>query len=111
MDFYNKHKGETALLVGNGPNLYKTPPEWFNYPSFGLNTIHKYPSWRPTYYVAVDYCIYDEFGLEINSAFPDLPKFVPSPVADKWTGENFYRFPKRTGQIRVPDKQDVFKVG
>lgn len=111
MNFYDIHSGETALLVGNGPNLYKTPPEWFDYPSFGLNTIHKYAGWRPTYYVAVDYCIYEGFGAEIGAAFPDLPKFVPTPTADKWQGENFYRFPKKTGEMRIPERQNTLSRG
>jgi hypothetical protein len=112
MDYFDKHSGETALLVGNGPNLYKTPPELFDYPSFGLNTIHKYEGWKPTYYVAVDYCIYEGFGEAINSAFPDIPKFVPSPVADQWTGKNFYRFPKKTGDIKIPvNRQNTLKDG
>jgi hypothetical protein len=111
-DFYNRHVGETALLVGNGPNLSKTPPEWFCYPSFGMNTIHFYKGdWKPTYYVAVDYCIYDEFGDSITKAFPDVPKFVPSPVADKWQGDNFYRFPKKTGDIKIPPNREDLKYG
>lgn len=110
-NFFDFHKGETCLLVGNAPNLLKTPPEWFNYPSFGMNTIHLYNGWKPTYYVAVDYVIVDKFGESIKKAYPDIPKFVPTPTADKWQGENFYRFKKRTGDIRLPKREDIFKVG
>ena len=109
--FYDVHKGETCLLVGNGSNLLATPPEWFDCPSFGLNTIHLYKGWKPDYYVAVDYVLYEEFGAAINTAFPDIPKFVPTPTADKWTGENFYRFPKKTGDIKLPRRENVLKDG
>ena len=48
-EFYNLHKGETCLIVGVGKNLELTPPEWFDYPSFGVNTIYKRPgAWRPS---------------------------------------------------------------
>ena len=103
-DFYNKHKGETALMVGNGANLFKTPPEWFNYPSFGLNTIFYYKGdWRPTYYVAVDACMYEGYGEMVKAIYPDIPKFIPSDLGD-WTGENFYYFKHQKGQTIIPGR-------
>jgi len=95
--FYNIHKGKTALLVGNGPNLYKTPPEWFDYISFGMNTIYKYPGWRPTYYVGCDFSLFENHGAEVNAAFPDILKFVPTPTLDAMKGENYVRFNRRPG--------------
>jgi hypothetical protein len=90
--FYNLHKGETALLVGNGPNLTLTPPEWFGFPSFGVNTIHLYDGWwKPTYYAAVDTQVRKVYGDAIAAKFPEVPKFVPERPT-KWQGENFYYF-------------------
>jgi hypothetical protein len=97
--FRNIHTGETCVLVGNGPNLHLTPPEWFNYPAFGMNTIHKYDGWKPTYYAAVDVRVMKEFGEMIVRQFADIPKFVPSPNLDKWQGENFHRFYFRPGPV------------
>lgn len=115
VQFYQLHKGETALLVGNGPNLHKTPPEWFDYPSFGLNTIHKYKGWRPTYYCACDYSLFESYGAEVVEAFPDIPKFIPSPNLDCWTGPNFYRFYHRPGNIivggKLANQPHAFTVG
>jgi len=96
-DAHNRHKGETALMVGNGKNIYKTPPEWFDYPSFGLNTIFYYKDWKPTYYVAVDACMYEGYGEMVKAAYPDVPKFVPSDL-NLWTGDNFLYFKHRKGE-------------
>ena len=63
--FRDIHKGETALLVGNGTNLSLTPPFLFNYPAFGMNTIHKYEGWKPKYYTGVDNRLMREFGKDI----------------------------------------------
>lgn len=106
--FYDIHKGETCLLVGNGPNLHKTPPEWFNYPSFGMNTIFYYEGWKPTYYVAVDEGVYELFGETVNQKYVGIPKFVSSPTLDVWQGEDVYHFKKQTGDIKMPDRKKVF---
>jgi hypothetical protein len=97
--FHNLHAGETALLVGNGKNLRLTPPEWFNYPSIGMNTIHLYEGWKPTYYTAVDSRVMREFGKAIADRYADIPKFIPRPNLDAWKGENFYRFYHRPGPL------------
>lgn len=103
-DFHNKHSGGTCLLVGNGKNLSLTPPELFDYPSFGMNTIHLYEGWRPTYYTTVDSRVMREFGEAVYERFADIPKFIPTPNLDKWQGENFYRFYHRPGAL-WPDSQ------
>ncbi len=103
-DFHKLHTGETALLVGNGENLRLTPPAWFDYPSFGMNTIHLYEGWKPTYYVTVDQRVMREFGDEILERFEDIPKFIPRPNLNKWQGENFYRFLHRPGPIFKDNK-------
>lgn len=106
-DFYNLHTGETCLLVGNGPNLGLTPPERFDFPSFGMNTIHLYPgNWKPTYYAAVDQRVMREFGGAIMERFSDVPKFIPRPNLDKWQGPNFFRFLHRPGEINLDALRD-----
>jgi hypothetical protein len=97
--FRGIHPGETCLLVGNGPNLHLTPPEWFDYPAFGMNTIHLYKNWKPTYYAAVDVRLMKEFGTEIAQQFADIPKFVPTPNLDKWQAPNMHRFFFRHGPV------------
>lgn len=99
--FHNLHEGETILLVGNGKNLHLTPPAWFDYPSIGMNTIHKYEGWAPTYYVAVDHRMFREFGEEINQKYSRIDKFIPSPNLDMWQGENFVRWYHRPGDVSL----------
>jgi hypothetical protein len=99
LNFHNLHKGETALLVGNGENLKLTPPDRFEFPSFGMNTIHLYEGWKPTYYTAVDSRVMREFGKAITEKYADVPKFIPRPNLDAWQGENFYRFYHRPGPL------------
>jgi hypothetical protein len=97
--FKSIHSGETALLVGNGNNLHLTPPTGFDYPSFGMNTIHRYEGWKPTYYVAVDQRIWRDFGSEIDVKYNDVPKFVPRPHLDMWQGDNFHRFYHKPNEL------------
>lgn len=88
------------LLVGNAPNLHRTPPGLFDYPSIGMNTIHKYLRWKPTYYTAVDHRVMREFGRDIEEKYRDVYKFIPSPNLDEWKGDNsFIRFYHRPGEI------------
>lgn len=89
--FKNTHAGETCLLVGNGANLHLTPPAWFSYPSFGMNTIHLYSGWSPDYYVTVDDRVRREFGGVIAARFRDIPKFIPYDLRE-WQGEKFITF-------------------
>lgn len=94
-DFYNLHRGETCLIVGVGPNLNLTPPEWFDYPSFSVNSIYRRDDWKPTYYVGVDERLRVENGAEICRKYADIPKFFPTPDWDDLQGENIYRFKHR----------------
>lgn len=94
-DFHNLHEGQTCLIVGVGPNLNLTPPEWFDYPSLGVNSIYKYQGWKPTYYVGVDERLRVENGKEICRVFRDIPKFFPTPDWDDLQGENIFRFVHR----------------
>lgn len=105
-NFKNLHHAETCLLVGNGENLYLTPPQVFPYPSIGMNTIHLYEGWMPNYYMTVDHRVYREFGKVIAERFKAIPKFVPSLKLDEWQGENFIRFSQRTrDEIKLDDLQ------
>lgn len=66
-------------------------------PSIGMNTIHLYEGWKPTYYTAVDSRVMREFGEAIADKYADVPKFIPYPNLDRWQGENFYRWYHRPG--------------
>lgn len=114
LNLYNKHAGQTALLVGNAPNLTLTPPEWFRYPSFGMNTCHLWEgTWKPDYYCAVDQRVMREFGKAITGKYADTPKFIPRPNLDAWQGENFYRFYHRPGPLLVgsPKRAELLDDG
>jgi len=97
--FHNIHEGETCLIIGNGPSLNDIPV-WFleSYPSFGCNYIYKLEDFKPTYYVAVDGHV-QEHADKINSLYTDVPKFLPTPNRDSWTGPNIFRFNHRPGAL------------
>lgn len=100
--FRNIHSGQTMLLVGNGDNLKLTPPEWFSYPSIGMNTIHLYNGWMPTYYTAVDNRLPKEFGADIVHRFEFVPKFVPAKLRywqEYYQSNHFYYFKIRPGVL------------
>ena len=104
-DFWNLHKGQTCIIAGVGPNLKLTPPEWFDYPSFSVNTIYKYPGWKPTYYVGVDERLRLEDGAALTTIYKDVPKFFPTPDWDELQGDNIYRFKHRTyGDLSIGGK-------
>lgn len=107
--FKDVHKDQTILLVGNGENLKLTPPEKFDYPSIGMNTIHLYEGWKPTYYVALDRRVLVEFGEAIYKKFKDIPKFTPKPKLLRWRGDNFYRFHNRVGPLYPKGKENLWQ--
>lgn len=96
-DFYNRHLGQTCLIIGLGPNLTLTPPHWFNYPSFGVNTFYMQDIFEPTYFVGVDERLKLEDGKAIVEKYKHIPKFFPTPDWDDLEGENIYRFAHRQG--------------
>jgi hypothetical protein len=98
-DFKDIHKGETCLLVGNADNLNSTLPEWFNYPSFGVNTIVEYMTWKPTYYVAVDRRVEREWGSKVTRRFGDITKFIPNRMGRTWSDETFIRWKNLPGPL------------
>lgn len=97
--FKDIHKNETILFVGNGVNLKKTPPELFDFPSIGVNAIHLYENWKPTYYTAVDRRNMLEYGDKIAKQYKDIPKFIPTPRLTAWKGENFFYFKNFQGPL------------
>jgi len=54
-DFKNKHKGETALIIGNGPSLEGMPLLELSgkYITFGSNKIYDYP-FMPNFWACAD---------------------------------------------------------
>ena len=107
--FKDTHKGKTMLLVGNAPNLHLTPPEKFDYPSIGMNTIHLYDRWSPDYYVTVDRRTRKEFGKELVEKFSGIPMFLPHPRFINWVGENFYYFKNLQGLLYPKNGRNIWQ--
>jgi len=104
--FENAHAGETILIVCNGENLKLTPPYLFNFPSIGLNTVHLYNDWTPTYYTAVDVRLAQEFGASILERFTNIPKIIPDRLsfwAEQSKADQFYKFEMRPGFLWSPN--------
>ena len=61
------HKGETCVIIGNGPSLDETPLEELanRYVTFGSNLIYRKPFY-PDYY-----CLVDKLGLDTCLPLPD----------------------------------------
>lgn len=80
--FANCHRGETALIVGNGPSLNQTPLEQLasKYITFGSNRIYELP-FTPVYY-----CIVDELMLKACLPLPEdfhpVEKFMRAEAKD-----------------------------
>lgn len=76
--FKGIHTGERCFIVANGPSLKQTNLELLNNEtSFGLNRIYlnfNNSSFRPTYYVAVNELILEQFCQEISNLV--MPKFI-----------------------------------
>lgn len=113
--FKNSHAGETILIVCNGANLNLTPPYLFNFPSIGLNTVHLYNDWTPTYYTAVDVRLAQEFGASILERFTNIPKFIPDRLsfwAEQSKADQFYKFEMRPGFLWSPnDAEKLWQDG
>ena len=84
--FRGIHKGERCFIVANGPSLLKTNLEILSHEiTFGLNRIYlnfEKSSFRPTYYVAVNELILEQFPNEILQL--TMPKFL------NWNRRAFY---------------------
>ena len=100
-DLYNTHKGETAIIVGNGPSLSDIPDDILNkYVSFGCNRIWERGGFAPSYYVAVDTWVPEENELEFHAL--QSVTILPPELA-KWDAD--YRFHHRPGPMWVMEKE------
>lgn len=98
-NFNNLHKGQTCLLLGNGPSLNDVPIALLNkYIAIGANSVHK-SGYTPTYYTAIDKRVHRLFADAINTIYRHIYKFLPSPTLDRWEGENIVRFPHKPGDM------------
>ena len=89
----DSHKGETGLIVANGPSLETVPTELFEkYPTMGMNRIYKpingYQLW-PDYYCLMGYDQMDT--AEKREVYSEVIRrakiaFVNRTFADKWEG-------------------------
>jgi hypothetical protein len=103
------HKGETAIIVGNGESLNTVPEELLGkYPTFGANHIYLMP-FQPTYYICIDTQCLEGYAQQIyGSAQGAMTAFLadehinsPMPGVEKLYGlenvylcnENTFRFP------------------
>ena len=71
-----KHKGETGLIIGNGPSLKDVPIEFLHkYPTFGTNRIYLMDGFEPTYYASVNPLVVEQSVENINKL--TSIKFIP----------------------------------
>ena len=76
-ELYNKHEGETALIIGNGPSLRDVPRDFpLKYPTFGTNRIYLLDGFTPTYYCSVNPLVIQQFSEDIAQI--SAPKFLPA---------------------------------
>jgi len=79
------HKGETCIIIGNGPSLNDIPDELLlKYPTFGTNKIWKKKGFTPTYYVAINPLPIEQSIKQINRM--KAVKFIRWQLADKIKG-------------------------
>lgn len=90
-DFHNKHRGETCVVIGNGPSLDKTPMKELGsrYATFGSNFIYRKP-FIPTYYACVD----GEMCLAIDNRWPYEPEsFIRAEFTDNRNDKDHSIYP------------------
>jgi len=76
-DYYDKHLGETCIVIGNGGSLRDVPIDFLGkVPTFGTNRIYLLPGFEPTYYVSVNPLVIEQCQHEINCMGSD--KFIPA---------------------------------
>lgn len=98
--FADKHRGKTALIIGNGPSLNSVPVKFLKrFLSFGTNRIylHGIPreeiekgniipfvgkTFVPTYYCSVNPLVIQQSADEIN-AYPATAKFIADSEASR----------------------------
>jgi hypothetical protein len=73
----DKHKGETCLVIGNGPSLKNVPISFLKkYKSFGTNRIYLLENFTPDYYCSVNPLVIGQFHEDIAQL--TMPKFLPA---------------------------------
>jgi hypothetical protein len=80
-DFKDKHKGETCVVIGNGPSMEHTPDELiYKYKSFGANKIYGSGD-TPTFWTCIDSVMLTEcIPWVIDHPKFECEKFVPRDV-------------------------------
>jgi hypothetical protein len=85
-DFLNLHKGEIAVIVGNGTSLDETPLESLarKYKTFGANKIYdslSHPNFVPTYWTCIDQdMLHDTIPYVLTHPEFNSIKFVPRNI-------------------------------
>jgi hypothetical protein len=74
--FADAHKGETAVIIGNGPSLRNVPLAFLKkYPSFGSNRIYLLDNFTATYYCSVNPLVVQQSVTQINE-YKAQAKFI-----------------------------------
>jgi len=104
--FDGVHKGETCIVIGNGPTLRDVPAGFLDkYPTFGTNRIYLLDGFEPCYYVAVNSLVLTQFGDDIARLMSGSVKFVaerfakdiPDAVPVRRSPVESFSFDPRTG--------------
>jgi hypothetical protein len=84
--FKDLHKGQTCIIIGNGPSLRKIPKRFLEkFPSFGSN--RGYLWFLPTYYCVVNPLVIEQFLGEIMQLEAEA-LFLPDSL--QFAGGNMY---------------------
>lgn len=79
--FFDAHRGQTCLIIGNGPSLNKVPHKLLRkYPSFGTNRIYLLKDFTATYYCSVNPLVVEQSAQDIN-AYPAQAKFITESLS------------------------------
>lgn len=76
--FADTHRGESCVIIGNGPSLNNMDLKWLkSIPTFGLNRIYLlFPElgFQTTYYVSVNKLVVEQCAEDIQNL--NLPRFI-----------------------------------
>lgn len=93
-DLESKHRGETGLIIGNGPSLKNVPLSFFNkYTSFGTNRVYLMDGFEPAYYVSVNPLVIEQSIDKIKElkSYKFLPQKYCSHFENVAPLESIYR--------------------
>lgn len=114
--FKNKHDGERAFLIGNGPSLKHTPLEQLQGEiTFAMNKIdliYGETSWRPTYYMYLKKKIEPDNAIHYRRTINlGIPCFINySAAQDLPNVENIFKI-KQLGHVGFDLRKDVYRIG